>query len=149
MSFSLLCTPHLLRSYRIIRRRIAWLLGNWVQQDLPAASRSRIYSLLTHLLSRNPSTDSAIRLTAARSLAKCGDAWDFDQEAFVPLLPRVMEEVVELLGEVAMSDSRMRLNQTLGVVIDRVGKHASPFPSLPLSSPFLPFRTKTDLTLRW
>jgi hypothetical protein len=111
-----------LRSYRIIRRRIAWLLGNWVGEDLAASSRSRIYSLLIHLLSRNDSTDPAIRLTAARSLAKC-DTWDFDQQAFVPLLPRAIEEIVQLLGEVQMSDSRMRLNQTLGVVIDRVGSH--------------------------
>lgn len=123
---SALLVPRLTRSssasYRIIRRRIAWLLGNWVGEDLAASSRSRIYSLLIHLLSRNDSTDPAIRLTAARSLAKC-DTWDFDQEAFVPLLPKAIEEIVQLLGEVQMSDSRMRLNQTLGVVIDRVGAH--------------------------
>ncbi|GAA5932542.1 hypothetical protein JCM3775_005950 [Rhodotorula graminis] len=113
-------------AYRLIRRRIAWLLGNWVGEDLAASSRSLIYQLLVHLLSRNPSTDPAIRLTAARSLARC-DTWDFDQGAFVPLLPRAIEEIVQLLGEVELSDSRMRLNQTLGVVIDRVGQHISPF----------------------
>ncbi|GAA5857039.1 hypothetical protein JCM8547_007927 [Rhodosporidiobolus lusitaniae] len=113
--------------YRLIRRRIAWLLGNWVSEDLASSSRSSIYSLLIHLLGRNASTDAAIRLTAARSLAKCGDAWDFDTEAFVPLLPRAIEELVQLLGEVQLSDSMMRLNQTLGVVIDRVGKHIAPY----------------------
>lgn len=117
------------RSYRIIRRRIAWLLGNWVGEDLAATSRRQIYSLLVHLLGRNASTDPAIRLTAARSLAKC-DTWDFDRDAFVPLLPSAMEEIVQLLGEVQLSDSMMRLNQTLGVVIDRVGSHVrSPPPS--------------------
>ncbi|GAA5826975.1 hypothetical protein JCM11251_002187 [Rhodosporidiobolus azoricus] len=113
-------------AYRIIRRRIAWLLGNWVGEDLAASSRTQIYSLLVHLLSRNPSTDPAIRLTAARSLAKC-DTWDFDQESFVPLLPTAIEEIVQLLGEVSMADSKMRLNQTLGVVIDRVGAHIAPY----------------------
>ncbi|BGP12651.1 hypothetical protein JCM10213v2_000568 [Rhodosporidiobolus nylandii] len=113
-------------NYRIIRRRIAWLLGNWVGEDLAATSRTQIYTLLVHLLGRNASTDAAIRLTAARSLAKC-DTWDFDREAFVPLLPRAIEEVVQLLGEVELSDSRMRLNQTLGVVIDRVGSHIAPY----------------------
>ncbi|GAA5889895.1 hypothetical protein JCM5296_003642 [Sporobolomyces johnsonii] len=113
-------------NYRIIRRRIAWLLGNWVGEDLAESSRTRIYTLLVHLLGRNASTDPAIRLTAARSLAKC-DTWDFDREAFVPLLPKAIEEVVQLLGEVSMSDSMMRLNQTLGVVIDRVGAHIAPY----------------------
>ncbi|GAA6004411.1 hypothetical protein JCM10207_000715 [Rhodosporidiobolus poonsookiae] len=113
-------------NYRIIRRRIAWLLGNWVGEDLAATSRRQIYSLLVHLLGRNASTDPAIRLTAARSLAKC-DTWDFDRDAFVPLLPSAMEEIVQLLGEVQLSDSMMRLNQTLGVVIDRVGSHIAPY----------------------
>ncbi|GJN91530.1 hypothetical protein Rhopal_004553-T1 [Rhodotorula paludigena] len=113
-------------NYRIIRRRIAWLLGNWVGEDLAAESRALIYSLLVHLLSRNDSTDPAIRLTAARSLAKC-DTWDFDQAAFVPLLPKAIEEILQLLGEVTLSDSMMRLNKTLGVIIDRVGPQITPF----------------------
>lgn len=122
---SLSLTHSYLCSYRIIRRRIAWLLGNWVGEDLAAESRALIYSLLVHLLSRNDSTDPAIRLTAARSLAKC-DTWDFDQAAFVPLLPKAIEEILQLLGEVTLSDSMMRLNKTLGVIIDRVGPHVSP-----------------------
>lgn len=109
-------------SYRIIRRRIAWLVGNWVGEDLPQETRTKIYALLIHLLGRNESTDTAIRLTAARSLAKC-DTWDFDQESFVPFLPAAIEELVSLLGEVTLADSQMRLNGTLGVVIDRVGIH--------------------------
>ncbi|GAA6047821.1 hypothetical protein JCM3770_004659 [Rhodotorula araucariae] len=113
-------------AYRLIRRRIAWLLGNWVGEDMASSSRTLIYQLLVHLLSRNASTDPAIRLTAARSLARC-DTWDFDQDAFVPLLPRAVEEIVQLLGEVELSDSRMRLNETLGVVIDRVGPHITPY----------------------
>lgn len=111
-------------SYRIIRRRIAWLVGNWVGEDLSHATRSKIYGLLVHLMGRNESTDTAIRLTAARSLGKC-DTWDFDKDSFVPFLPAAIEEIVSLLGEVELSDSRMRLNQSLGVVIDRVGIHVS------------------------
>lgn len=111
-------------SYRIIRRRIAWLLGSWIGEDLSATVRTRIYSTLIHLISRNGSTDTAIRLTAARSLAKC-DTWDFDKGAFVPFLGPAVEETVQLLGEVTLSDSMMRLNQTLGVIIDRVGSHVS------------------------
>ncbi|TKA55315.1 hypothetical protein B0A53_02239 [Rhodotorula sp. CCFEE 5036] len=113
-------------AYRIIRRRIAWLLGNWVGEDLAASSRNQIYALLVHLVGRNPSTDQAIRLTAARSLARC-DTWDFDQAAFLPHLPAAIEEVVQLLGEVSEPDSMMRLNQTLGVIIARVEGHIAPY----------------------
>ncbi|SCV68568.1 BQ2448_689 [Microbotryum intermedium] len=111
---------------RIIRRRIAWLVGNWVGEDLNPATRSQIYGLLVHLLGRNASTDQAIRLTAATSLAKC-DTWDFDQQSFLPFLPSAIEEVVQLLGEVTLSDTQMRVNQALGVMIDRVGVHIAPY----------------------
>ncbi|BGP28678.1 hypothetical protein JCM10296v2_000414 [Rhodotorula toruloides] len=113
-------------TYRIIRRRVAWLLGQWVGEDIAGSSRPQIYSLLVHLLSRNESTDTAIRLTAARSLAKC-DTWDFDRTVFVPLLPKAIEEIVQLLSEVSLTDSKMRLNETLGVVIDRVGPEIAPY----------------------
>lgn len=112
------------RSYRIIRRRIAWLLGCLVSEDLAAQSRPLIYSLIVHLMSRNESTDQAIRLTAARSLQKC-DTWDFDLDGFLPYLGNAVEELVQLLGEVLMSDSLMRLNETLAVVIARVGTNVS------------------------
>lgn len=86
---------------------------------------SKIYTLLLHLLSQNASTDTAIRLTAARSLSKCGDTWDFDAKLFLPFLPGAVGEIVQLLGAVALPDSRMRLNQTLGVIIDRVQDEVS------------------------
>ncbi|GAA5831223.1 hypothetical protein JCM3766R1_002972 [Sporobolomyces carnicolor] len=113
-------------NYRIIRRRIAWLLGCLVSEDLAAQSRPLIYSLIVHLMSRNESTDQAIRLTAARSLQKC-DTWDFDLDGFLPYLGNAVEELVQLLGEVLMSDSLMRLNETLAVVIARVGTNIAPF----------------------
>ncbi|GAA5896429.1 karyopherin KAP120 [Sporobolomyces salmoneus] len=113
-------------NYRIIRRRIAWLLGSLISEDLASQSRPLIYSLIIHLLSRNESTDQAIRLTAARSLQKC-DNWDFDLPGFLPHLGNAIEELVQLLGEVTMSDSLMRLNETLAAVIGRVGQSIVPF----------------------
>ncbi|KAI5481425.1 hypothetical protein MNV49_004181 [Pseudohyphozyma bogoriensis] len=113
-------------NYRIIRRRVAWLVGNWVGEDISPETRLKIYQLLVHLLGRNPSTDTAIRLTAASSLAKC-DTWDFDKDSFLPFLQSAVEETVQLLGEVELPDSQMRLNGTLGVIIDRVGENILPY----------------------
>ncbi|KAM0755992.1 ARM repeat-containing protein [Meredithblackwellia eburnea MCA 4105] len=112
---------------RIIRRRIAWLLGKWAEQDLAPETSTKVYSLLIHLMSPNASTDTAIRLTAARSLAKCGDTWDFDRNVFLPFLPSAVEQVVALLGEVSLPDSQMRLNTTLGIIIDRMQTDIIPY----------------------
>ena len=48
----------------------------------------------------------------------------------MPFLGSAVEETVQLLGEVTLSESMMRLNRTLGVIIDRVGGHVSLEPSL-------------------
>lgn len=139
----LICYP----SFVIIRRRIAWLVGNWLAEDLPVETRARICSLLVHLLSNNPSTDPAIRLTAARSLGKLCGEWTFDPESFLPFLPTVVEQIEDLLATVELQDSKMRLNETLGSIIERVPEHvcSSPFARrrVPLLMPAL-----SDLAIR-
>jgi hypothetical protein len=110
----------LIDSYRIIRRRIVWLLGRWVGEDLTVLTRVKIYQVLVHLLKPGPATDTAIRLTAAHSLAKC-DTWDFDADTFMPFVPEVMEHLTGLLSDVSLPESQMRVNEALGVIVERVG----------------------------
>jgi hypothetical protein len=111
-------------SYRIVRRRIVWLLGRWVGEDLSTTTRMKIYQLLVHLLRPSESNDVAVRLTAAQSLAKC-DTWDFDENAFVPFLPEITEQLAQLLGEVSMTESHLKVIQALGLIIGRVGASVS------------------------
>jgi hypothetical protein len=66
-------------------------------------------------------------LTAATSLGNSLDTWDFDLLNFLPHLEQSIRELVDLLGQVELSDTLMRLNKTLGVVISRVGQHVVPF----------------------
>ncbi len=113
----------------IIRRRIAWLVGDWIGEldDESPTARVQVYGLLSHLIGQNPSTDLAIRLTAARSLAKCCDAWHFKMEEFGPFLPAAIEAILALLREVDTAESQTRLSKTLNVVIDRAGAQVIPF----------------------
>ena len=111
-------------SYRLIRRRISSLLGSLLSSDPSPTSLPLIYELLTHLLSRNASTDPAIRLTSVKSLQKA-DTWDFNLQSFLPFLERIVGELVELLGSVELTETRMRVMSALGIVVARVEGNVS------------------------
>ncbi|GAA5950880.1 hypothetical protein JCM3765_004618 [Sporobolomyces pararoseus] len=118
-------------SFRIIRRRISWLLGCLISEDLIQSKESKnlVYKLMTHLLSRNESTDEAIRLTCSKSLQKVLDSWDFDLPGFLPNLEMILEELIDLLTNCQGIETLMRLNETLGIVISRTGESITPFAS--------------------
>jgi len=53
-------------SYRIIRRRVLWLCGQWVGVKLSASLRPTLYSAICPLL--QPQEDLVVRLQAANTL---------------------------------------------------------------------------------
>lgn len=61
-------------SFPIIKRRIAWLIGQWVSSGCFAANVPGIWDVLVHLLrDRGPGTDAVVRLTAASAMGECVD----------------------------------------------------------------------------
>jgi hypothetical protein len=53
-------------SFKIIRRRIAWIIGRWVCVKLSKENRPRVYDVMTYFI--NPEEDIVVRLTAAINL---------------------------------------------------------------------------------
>jgi hypothetical protein len=61
-------------SHRILKRRLAWLIGEWVSSDEDCVKIPLVWQILVHLLGEEgESTDMAVRLTAARALRDCAD----------------------------------------------------------------------------
>lgn len=61
-------------SHRILKRRLAWLVGEWVSSDEECAKLPLVWQILVHLLSeRGESSDMAVRLTAAIAFKNCVD----------------------------------------------------------------------------
>lgn len=61
--------------YRLIKRRIAWLIGKWYFHAKPTSSVNRqIWEVLLYLLSdRSDGSDPAVRLTAVFAVSECAD----------------------------------------------------------------------------
>jgi hypothetical protein len=125
-------------SYPIIKRRIAWLIGKWVSDEC-AVANSMVWEVLVHLLQdRGPGTDAVVRLTAAVALRECANVCtivssacihtteygtqqtiQFNADVFIPFLPVVVRELLQLIGETDTLESKRRIAQTLNTVIEQ------------------------------
>lgn len=114
--------------HRILKRRVAWLIGQWVGSDEECAKLDIVWQLLIHLLSeRGASTDLAVNLTAANSVRECVDLWELEVSYFVPFIQKTVEELIKLLAESATLDGKRYVGDTIGVIIERVEDKILPF----------------------
>ncbi|OCF78224.1 hypothetical protein I204_00161 [Kwoniella mangroviensis CBS 8886] len=125
--------------HRIAKRRVAWLIGEWVSADEDAAKLPIVWQMLLHLLSeRSEATDKAVQLSATIAIKECVDLWELPIDYFIPYLQQTVEELTKLLGEAATLDGKRYVNDAIGVVIERVGDQILPYlPKLAQSVPVL------------
>ncbi|ORX36457.1 armadillo-type protein [Kockovaella imperatae] len=124
---------------RILKRRLAWLIGQWVQSEEECAQLDILWQILVHLLSeRGESSDRAVNLAAVTSIKESVDLWDVDIAYFIPHLQTTTSELIKVLGECITLDGKRQVNDAIGVVIERTGEKILPFlPDLARSIPTL------------
>ena len=102
----------LIERYRIIKRRLAWTIGQWVVDDEESVKLPVVWQILLQLLSeRSDSSDMAVRLSAANAIkaavdvsrlesrgTECTDerVWDMDIAYFLPYLEQTASELYVL-----------------------------------------------------
>jgi hypothetical protein len=112
-------------SFKILRRRIGWMLGKWVTEGISEDCRKAIYEILLELMAEQE--DLVVRLTAANGLKQAVDDWDFDINIVLPYLGRAMSLLLGLLNEVEESDTTMKLISYLNAIMDRTNTNVSSF----------------------
>ncbi|KAI5893425.1 ARM repeat-containing protein [Schizophyllum commune H4-8] len=118
-------------TYPILKRRIAWLIGQWVSSGMTSPNNSTLWELLVHLLGdRSQGTDAVVRLTAVEALRQCVDTLEFDPTVFQPFLPRCIEELLRMLGEAETQEGKNRVAKALNTVIAQCKKNVVPFISM-------------------
>lgn len=130
-------SPH--RSFPIIKRRIAWLIGKWISSSCSSPNNPRLWEILAFLLQdRGPGTDAVVRLTAAIAIRECVDVGrrplgaslysadhnrlqtlDFDLAVFIPYIPGIVSQLVRLAAEADTLESKRRIFNSLNAVIER------------------------------
>ncbi|XP_050400869.1 importin-11 [Patella vulgata] len=113
--------------YRIIRRRVIWLIGQWVGVKMSVNLRPMLYEIILSLLSKDE--DLAVRLEAAQCLKTAVDDFEFKTEQLLPYLESLFALLFELLKEVRECDTKMHVLHVLSFVIERVGSKIQPYTS--------------------
>ncbi|KAI7867162.1 armadillo-type protein [Spinellus fusiger] len=111
--------------FKILRRRIAWLLGKWVREGISDECRTTVYQILLQLMV--PEEDLVVRLTAAHSLKMAIDDWDFDIGVLQPYLSSAIEMIMALLNQVEESDTVMKLISDMNAIMDRSQEEIIPY----------------------
>ncbi|WOO78855.1 Importin-11 [Vanrija pseudolonga] len=124
---------------RILKRRVAWLIGQWVGSDEECAKIGLVWQILIHLLAeRGEASDAAVNLTAAIAVKECVDLWELEVSYFVPYIQQTVDELIKLLGEATTLDGKRYVNDTIGVIIERVEDKMMPYlPTLAQAIPGL------------
>ena len=103
------------------------MLGQWlvVKEGL---NRPLIYQIFQHLLNRSDQTnDQVVRVTAARQLKNVIDPFEFTAEPFIPYVPPILESLMALTGEVELTETKIAVLGTIGVIVSRLERSIAPF----------------------
>ncbi|CAK7239354.1 MAG: hypothetical protein STHCBS139747_000784 [Sporothrix thermara] len=114
---------------KILRRRVAILLGAWAFYELPGEeSLKLVYSMYAHLLNKaDPANDEVVRLTAARQLKATVDDFQFRAALFEPYAASVFSAMIELLQEVESDETKLAVLATMRTFIERMETIAGRF----------------------
>ncbi|GJJ07307.1 hypothetical protein Clacol_001508 [Clathrus columnatus] len=114
-------------NYRIIKRRIAWVVGRWLGDESRHTSAPLVWQLLRHLLQdRSSSSDPVVRLSAAVALTQCLDTTTFDINLFLPFVGDFVTLLTEFLMETDTWESKNKLVKALNMTIECSGVHVIP-----------------------
>lgn len=113
---------------KVLRRRIAILISTWVPVKIADQSRPLIFDIYRHLLNdKDENNDEVVRLTAARQLKEVADDFEFSGQLFSTYAPDILPQIINLLQEVVVEDTRQALFETMRVCIQRMEEHVLPF----------------------
>jgi hypothetical protein len=112
--------------YRLIRRRIAILLGKWIHIQVSKENRQFVYRIFLHLLDKNdPLNDLVVRVTAGRQFKEIVADWEFESEPFLPFAPEILSRLMGLIAEVELPETKMALLETISELVENLGLHVS------------------------
>ncbi|XP_029165906.1 importin-11 [Nylanderia fulva] len=110
--------------YRIIRRRVCWLIGQWTNIKLSTELRPELYKIMIEAL--NPEEDLGVRLAASNALKQAIDDFQFNPEEFSHFLEPIFSLLFALLKEVNECDTKMHVLYVLSFIVERVGSGIKP-----------------------
>ncbi|XP_076859386.1 importin-11 isoform X2 [Brachyhypopomus gauderio] len=114
--------PH--HRYKVIRRRVIWLIGQWISVKFKSELRPLLYEAVLSLL-QDP--DLVVRIETATTIKLAVDDFEFRTEQFLPFLQSIFALLFQLLQQVTECDTKMQILHVISCVIERVGTQIRPY----------------------
>lgn len=118
--------------YNVLRRRIAIVLGQWVPVKSDELNSSAIYQIFQYLLNKQDGlNDLVVRITAGRQLRGVLDPYEFSPAGFMPYAPSILQNLMSLIQEAELPDTKMGLLETVRVAVIKMEDHVCILCALP------------------
>ncbi|KAK2165868.1 hypothetical protein NP493_1346g00008 [Ridgeia piscesae] len=117
-----LTTKH--TNYRVLRRRVVWVIGCWVGVKMAPEMRPTMYEALLPLLQR--SEDLVVRMEVANTLRIAIDDFEFKTEQFQPYLDSSFTLLFQLLKDVVECETKMQILRVISFIIERMQRQIRP-----------------------
>ncbi|GAB1310234.1 Importin-beta domain-containing protein [Madurella fahalii] len=113
---------------KLLRRRIAILLSQWVSIKISRVNRPVVYDIYRHLMNPDDKhNDEVVRITAARQLKFIAEDFDFTGEAFLPFAADSFNLLINLLQEVDSDETKLAILETVRLIVTRMESNVSQF----------------------
>ncbi|XP_030214058.1 importin-11 isoform X1 [Gadus morhua] len=110
--------------YKLIRRRVIWLIGQWISVKFKSDLRPLLYEVILSLM-QDP--DLVVRIETATTLKLTVDDFEFRTEQFLPYLESIFGLLFQLLQQVTECDTKMQVLHVISCVIERVHIQIRPY----------------------
>uniref|UniRef100_A0A8C6XI55 Importin-11 n=1 Tax=Naja naja TaxID=35670 RepID=A0A8C6XI55_NAJNA len=108
--------------YKPIRRRVIWLIGQWISVKFKPDLRPMLYEAICNLLQ----DEDLVVLFFLNSVLPVDD-FEFRTDQFLPYLESMFTLLFKLLQEVRECDTKMHVLHVLSCVIERVNMQIRPY----------------------
>uniref|UniRef100_A0A3Q1G5H0 Importin-11 n=1 Tax=Acanthochromis polyacanthus TaxID=80966 RepID=A0A3Q1G5H0_9TELE len=121
--------------YKLIRRRVIWLIGQWISVKFKSDLRPLLYEVILTLM-QDP--DLVVRIETATTLKlnilpiltlffRLDTPLGFRTEQFLPYLESIFGLLFQLLQQVTECDTKMQVLHVISCVIERVNIQIRPY----------------------
>lgn len=111
-------------SYKPLRRRVIWLIGQWIPVKFKSDLRPVLYDAILRLLQDE---DLVVRIETATTLKLTVDDFEFRTDQFLPYLEPMFGLLFQLLQRITECDTKMQVLHVLSCVIERVNMQIRPY----------------------
>ncbi|XP_073920688.1 importin-11 isoform X4 [Castor canadensis] len=110
--------------YKPLRRRVIWLIGQWISVKVKSDLKPMLYEAICNLLQDQ---DLVVRIETATTLKLTVDDFEFRTDQFLPYLETMFTQLFQLLQQVTECDTKMHVLHVLSCVIERVNVQIRPY----------------------